>query len=518
VDLSWNASSDNVGVAGYQVFRNGSVLASVPGTLLSYADTGVNPVTTFTYFVKAYDAAGNYSNPGNTIQVTTPAPPASGACPGPATNAFTGCYYNNIDLSGNPVLNRTDSQINFDWASGSPDPSVAPGDFSVRWQGNFSFSQGTYTFNVVTSDGMRLYIDGNSVLDRWRDQPPYMYRIELTLSAGTHLLTVEYYDHTRSSTAHLSWQNNAPQAAPVISSFTATPSIVTAGASATLSWSVSGASTVSIDHGVGDVSTATSKSLSPAQTTTYTLTAINSAGSATAQATLTVNSIIDTQPPTAPTIVSAVARSAKEVDLAWNASTDNVGVAGYEIFRNGTAMTSVSGSSLSYADQTVSAGSVYTYIVKAYDAAGNYSAASNSAEVSTASASDSGTCPGPAANAFTGCYYNNIDLSGNPVLSRTDSQINFDWASGPPDPSVAPVDFSVRWQGNFSFGQGTYTFNVVTSDGMRLYIDGNPVLDRWRDQSPYMYQIQLTLSAGTHLITVEYYDHTRSSTAHLSWQ
>jgi hypothetical protein len=87
---------------------------------------------------------------------------------------------------------------------------MSASEFSVRWQGYFSFEQGTYTFTALASDGMRLYIDGVPVLDRWRDQPPYIYRVRRTLSAGSHLITVEYYQHTGWPTAHVSWQKDAP--------------------------------------------------------------------------------------------------------------------------------------------------------------------------------------------------------------------------------------------------------------------------------------------------------------------
>jgi chitodextrinase len=73
VDLSWTASTDNVGVVGYRVARNGSVIASVSGT--TYTDTTVSPSTTYTYQVLAYDAAGNTASSG-TLPVTTPAPGA----------------------------------------------------------------------------------------------------------------------------------------------------------------------------------------------------------------------------------------------------------------------------------------------------------------------------------------------------------------------------------------------------------------------------------------------------------
>jgi polyhydroxybutyrate depolymerase len=81
----------------------------------------------------------------------------------------------------------------------------------------------------------------------------------------------------------------APAPAPVIASFTVSPASLAAGQSATLSWSVSGAASLSISGGVGSVTGLTSRSVSPAATTTYVLTATNAAGSSvTASATVTV--------------------------------------------------------------------------------------------------------------------------------------------------------------------------------------------------------------------------------------
>ena len=71
VTLSWSASTDNVGVVGYRVVRNGSVVATVAGT--TYADPTVTASTSYTYQVIAYDAAGNTA-PSGTLTVITPAP------------------------------------------------------------------------------------------------------------------------------------------------------------------------------------------------------------------------------------------------------------------------------------------------------------------------------------------------------------------------------------------------------------------------------------------------------------
>jgi len=71
VDLEWAASSDNVGVTGYTIYRDGAQLAVVNGET-SYADLTAEPDTTYTYTVDAFDAAGNYSAQSEPVIVTTP--------------------------------------------------------------------------------------------------------------------------------------------------------------------------------------------------------------------------------------------------------------------------------------------------------------------------------------------------------------------------------------------------------------------------------------------------------------
>ncbi len=71
VPLTWSASSDDQGVAGYRVFRGGTQVGEVAGT--SFTDTTVAASTTYTYTVRAFDGAGNVSEPSNQVTVTTPA-------------------------------------------------------------------------------------------------------------------------------------------------------------------------------------------------------------------------------------------------------------------------------------------------------------------------------------------------------------------------------------------------------------------------------------------------------------
>jgi chitodextrinase len=72
VAVAWTASTDNVGVSGYDVLRNGTRVASLPGDATSYTDTAALASTTYTYSVDARDAAGNVSDPGS-AGVFTPA-------------------------------------------------------------------------------------------------------------------------------------------------------------------------------------------------------------------------------------------------------------------------------------------------------------------------------------------------------------------------------------------------------------------------------------------------------------
>jgi len=89
VSLSWSPSSDNVGVAGYRVLRNGAQVGTASGT--SFTDSGLAPSTSYSYAVRAYDAAGNVSAASSTISVTTSGASTSGSYEAEAPgNTLTG--------------------------------------------------------------------------------------------------------------------------------------------------------------------------------------------------------------------------------------------------------------------------------------------------------------------------------------------------------------------------------------------------------------------------------------------
>ena len=91
--------------------------------------------------------------------------------------------------------------------------------------------------------------------------------------------------------------------------------------------------------------------------------------------TIQVSDANDTEPPTNPTNLRVTGATSSSISLAWNASTDNIGVVGYRIYRNGTQVGTASGTT--YNDTGLAGNTTYTYQVDAYDGKPNYSGKSN---------------------------------------------------------------------------------------------------------------------------------------------
>lgn len=127
---------------------------------------------------------------------------------GPSGTGIAGEYFNNANFT-NSVLTRTDSQINFDWGSGSPQASISPDTFSTRWSGVVLIPESAlYTFSALTSDGVRLYLNGQMIIDRFTDQNTHWTdSTPIYLSAGQMVdLTIEYYENTGNAVAKLKWR------------------------------------------------------------------------------------------------------------------------------------------------------------------------------------------------------------------------------------------------------------------------------------------------------------------------
>jgi len=149
VNLSWSASTDNVGVTGYRIYRGGTQLASASAT--SYADTTAVAGTSYSYTVRAHDASGNVSGDSNQVTVLTPAPDAQAptvslTAPSSGTR-FTGTVPVTADAGDNVGVAGVQFLLN-----GNP---LGSEDTSAPWATNWnttSHTRGTYTLTARARD------------------------------------------------------------------------------------------------------------------------------------------------------------------------------------------------------------------------------------------------------------------------------------------------------------------------------------------------------------------------------
>jgi hypothetical protein len=240
-------------------------------------------------------------------------------------------YWNNMTLSGRPVLTGANTEINFDWGTGSPDPAVQSDHFSARWQRYFDVQEGSYRLTATSDDGVRVYVDNRLVIDQWNDHSASTYTVDVALSAGHHLVVMDYYENQGLAVAKLS--------------------------------------------------------LAPTPQQIYN----------------------------------------------WR-----------------------------------------------------------------------------------GEYFSNRYLNGSPTLVRDDANIAFNWGAGAPAPGMPSNNFSVRWTRTVNFESGSYRFTTITDDGVRLWVNGHLLIDRWQDQAASSYSGILYVSGQTS-IKMEYYENGGLAEAHLTW-
>lgn len=143
--------------------------------------------------------------------VATPALPptptiTAAATPTPVISEWRGEYYNNDALLYPPVFIRNDAGIDFAWGQGSPGTAIPNDEFSVRWTRSLSFAEGTYRFNATSDDGVRVWLDGDLIIDQWRDSSVVTYSAERYVSGGAHAVRVEYYENNQTATIRFWWE------------------------------------------------------------------------------------------------------------------------------------------------------------------------------------------------------------------------------------------------------------------------------------------------------------------------
>jgi RHS repeat-associated protein len=125
-------------------------------------------------------------------------------------------YFDNMNFT-NLKVTRTDATVNVDWGGGTPDGSIGVDTFTTRWTGKVEpqYSQ-TYTFYTQTDDGVRLWVNGQLIIDKWIDQGPTEWSGQITLTAGQRYdIRMDFYENGGGAMATLSW-SSASQAKQII--------------------------------------------------------------------------------------------------------------------------------------------------------------------------------------------------------------------------------------------------------------------------------------------------------------
>jgi len=281
--------------------------------------------------------------------------PVYGAATEPAWGAV---YWNNTTLSGQPAFFRDETTLDYNWGSGSPDPSVQSNDFSARWTRIIDLPAGRYRFAVTGDDGVRVYVNDELFLNGWWDHGVRTFTTDRDMPAGQHEVRVEFYE--RGGAAVVKFALDTISVAPP--------------------------------------------------------------GSPTATPTAT-----PTSPPAGKPPINAPEES------VWKAE-----------------------------------------------------------------------------------YFNNESLAGMPAAVRSDAAIDFDWADGSPVAGVIGTDhFSVRWTRNIRVRGGEWRFRTTTDDGVRLWVDGDLVIDCWYPMESETYEVTLLLQEGVHAVKMEYFERANLARARL---
>ncbi len=338
--LSWTASTDNAGVVGYYVYRNG-VLVTAINAATTYKDGGLSSGT-YSYAVAAYDGAGNVSREtapvnGTLVKdVDPPSVPASVSVAAAATST---------------VLSIASTTVS--WETSTDNIAVA----------------GYYVYRDGALISTSTAVTGVSYVD-W-------------VSPGTYFYTVAAYDaagnlSARSSPARITIAQDL--VAPAIPAGLSASVIL--GPAGRISWSPSVDNVAVAGYYVYrggtwlatvTTSTAYTDTRPLAGTDTYTVAAYDVAGNTSAQSMpASVTILADLVPPSVPTDLAATV-AASTATLSWSPSADNVGVWGYYVYRNESQIANVT--STFYVDRGL-ATDAYSYAVAAYDLSNNASAES----------------------------------------------------------------------------------------------------------------------------------------------
>ncbi|WP_114755308.1 endonuclease [Flavobacterium glaciei] len=318
VSLSWTASTDNIGVTGYNVYMNSVLKTTVTGTNTTI--TGLTASTAYSFYIVAKDAAGNSSASSNIVNATTA-----------AGTSITYCA-----SQGKSTADEKIGKVVFGTINNTSSGTAGYENFTAITTNVTAGTANTITITpswsgATFSEGYAVWIDYN--------------KNGLFTDAG-----------------ELVWSKTASKTTPVSGTITIPVSAALGTTRMRVSMKYNGIPT-------------SCEAIPYGQVEDYTVNIV-------ARTT-------DTTAPTAPTALASSGTTQTATTLSWTASTDNVGVTGYNVYRGTTLLGTVS--TTTYNVTGLTASTTYSFSVKAKDAAGNISASSNVVNVTTTTGGSTAT-------------------------------------------------------------------------------------------------------------------------------
>ncbi len=384
---------------------------------------------------------------------------AVGPEPTPVITGWRGEYYSNVNLAGAAVVVRDDAAVNFNWGGSSPAQSIPADLFSARWTRTLGFEAGNYRFYARSDDGVRVWLNGELIIDQWHDANGLTYSADRSLGAGAHALRVEYYENGGAAQVQVWWEriSDFPQwRAEYFSNANLSGAAVVVRNDAGLDFNW-GRGTPAQAVPADNFSARWTRTLN-FEAATYRFHVLADDG---ARLWIDDQLLIDEWRD------GSGREATREVALAQGAH--RLRLEYYE--RTGDARISLWWEKLpaSYPD-------------------------------------------------WKGEYWANQSLSGAPALTRNDKAIDFSWGDGAPALGLPGDIFSARWSRRVTFETGTYRFFAQSDDGVRVYLDGVRVLDEWHDsRGDIVYTFDLTLS-GSRSVVVEYYEGVGKARVKVWWE
>lgn len=402
VSLSWVASTDNIGVTGYDVYMNNTLKTTVTG--LSTTITGLTASTAYSFYVKAKDAAANSSVASTIVNATTTGTTDTVAPTAPASLIASGTTSTTTNLSWTDATDNT-AVTGYDVYQGATlKATVTTTTYAVTGL----TASTAYSFSVKAKDAAGNVSASSNVVNVTTSATSISYCASSGTSTADEKISKVVFGTINNSSVGTAGYENFTSLATNTARGTAytititpiwTSTVYSEGYAVWIDYNQNGLFT---DAGELVWSKAASTTTPVSGSITIPATAL--LGTTRMRVSLKYNAIpmaceaipygqvedysvtitaatVDTTAPTAPTALTASGTTATATNLSWTASTDNVGVTAYDVYQGATLKATVTATT--YAVTGLTASTAYTFSVKAKDAAGNVSASSNTVNVTT---------------------------------------------------------------------------------------------------------------------------------------